>query len=302
MKDTKTLQRIRHLAIPPAYNTVWICPFANGHIQATGRDEKRRKQYIYHPMWQEVRQHKKFATMLAFGKALPIIRNHIQQEMEKPITLEKSQIIAAILFLLDKACVRIGTSIYAKENKSYGLTTLRKKHLSIDKNQAVLEFMGKNAQLWHVILTNKKIIRLLEKCEEIPGYELFKYKDENGQINTITSQEVNGYLKHLANQPFTAKDFRTWAACRETFARLLENNYNEDENPKDTLKNTIKEVAQILGHTPSICQKNYIDPDIIFWWQKNQFKPWLQRHKNINLKDTEAVFLAWLKDKTNALS
>ncbi|KTC65592.1 Eukaryotic DNA topoisomerase I, catalytic core (plasmid) [Legionella adelaidensis] len=295
--DPSVIKRINSLAIPPAYSNVWISPYPNGHIQATGRDERNRKQYIYHPLWREARQQKKFNTIIEFGKSLPKIRKHVDQQLQKPITLAKSQVIAAILYLLDNACVRIGTAIYAKENKSYGLTTLRKKHLSLEKNKAILEFTGKNAHMWHIILTHRKIIKILEKCEEIPGYELFKYKDDKGQINTITSQEVNGCLKDITKKPFTAKDFRTWTACRETFYRLVATIREGSPPTKDKLKETIGEVAQILGHTPSICQKNYIDPDIIAWWEGNQLQLWLKRRR-LNIEEKEKIFLLWLKHKT----
>jgi DNA topoisomerase-1 len=182
------LKRIASLAIPPAYRDVWICPFANGHIQATGRDSRNRKQYRYHPLWQKARQMNKFMSMLPFGRALSLIREHIHTELVRPAKINKNQIICAIIYLLDRHLVRIGNAVYEKQNQSFGITTLRKKHLSISSNEAILEFEGKNSKLWHIVLKDKKIIRILKKCEEIPGYKLFKYADVNGGIKA----RING--------------------------------------------------------------------------------------------------------------
>ncbi|MBA2657837.1 MAG: DNA topoisomerase IB [Tatlockia sp.] len=292
--DKNELKRIKALAIPPAYNKVWICPYPNGHIQATGMDNKNRKQYRYHPLWHEVRQQQKFHTMIHFGRAIDSIRAHVSKELSQPPTLNKTQIICAILYLLDKSCIRIGNSVYAKTNKTYGLTTLRKKHLSIEENKAVLDFEGKNSKLWHINIKDKKILRVLRKCEEIPGYELFKYRDETNALNIVTSQEINAYLQELTNHPFTAKDFRTWIASRETFLRLLELSYIENDPPAG-LKDIILEVSNQLGHTPKICQKNYIYPLIVSWWQEGKLEKWKTTNakKILNL-DEDNLFLLWL--------
>lgn len=292
--DKMELTRLRTLAIPPNYQNVWICPFANGHIQATGRDNRNRKQYIYHPLWQEARKKQKFDSMLLFGKAIVLIREHINEILNQPLSLNKNQMICAILYLLDTSCIRIGNAIYAKENKTYGLTTLRKKHLSINHNQAILSFEGKNSKVWKINLKNKKIIKILKRYEEIPGYELFKYQDENKIINVITSQDINYYLKSLTNHPLTAKDFRTWIASREFFCRLLE--LANIESPSITFKSALKEVATLLGHTATICQKSYIHPEIIQWWKEGKFKEWKNKHlKKISLLNEDEQLLYWLK-------
>ncbi|WED43995.1 DNA topoisomerase IB [Legionella cardiaca] len=293
--DANELQRIQKLAIPPAYHDVWICPFSNGHIQVTARDDKNRKQYRYHPLWQKIRQQQKFHMMVAFGKAIPKIREHVNEHLSKPANLSKEQIICAIIFLLDKSCIRIGNLIYAKENKSYGLTTLRKKHLSIDKNKISLEFEGKNSKIWHIDLKDKKIIKVLKKCEEIPGYEVFKYRDTNNNLNIVTSQEINGYLQKLTKQPFTAKDFRTWFACRETFSRLI--NFALKEKPTiQRLNEVLLEVSELLGHTPKICQKNYVHPEILNWWQQGKLSQWANRNQSrIFSLDEDGLLLYWLQ-------
>nr|HAT8713999.1 DNA topoisomerase IB [Legionella jordanis] len=294
--EEKVLQRINALAIPPAYHDVWICPYANGHIQATARDDRNRKQYRYHSLWQECRQQQKFYMMISFGKALTAIREHVNRELRKPATLSREQIICAIIYLLDNACLRIGNSVYARENKSYGLTTLRKKHLSIEENKAMFDFEGKSSKIWHIDLKDRKIVKILKKCEEIPGYELFKYYDENGALNVVCSQEINAYLQTLTKKPFTAKDFRTWIACRETLCRLVEICLsNEPPTPKN-LKSTIKEVADLLGHTTSVCQKNYIYPGMLIWWQQGRLHSWVKRNKaKIQQLDDDSLLLYWLK-------
>jgi len=298
LTDLKQLQRIKMLAIPPAYQYVWICPFANGHIQATGWDARGRKQYIYHSLWHEIRQQNKFNSLIQFGQCLPQIRQHVMNQLDQALTLNKSQVVCAILYLLDIASIRIGSTIYAKQNKSYGLTTLRKKHLSIKSSQVILDFQGKNKQLWHIILRHKKIIKLLKKCEEIPGYELFKYQDEDNKYNVITSQDINFYLQALTQYPFTAKDFRTWAACREVLYLMINKIMQEDVSVKNDLNLIIKEVAATLRHTPTICKKNYIHPEIISWWDNNHLLPWLTKNKRKIVKLTkDELLLFWLLDK-----
>lgn len=295
IKDKVILKRIKALAIPPAYENVWICAYSNGHIQVTGMDDKHRKQYIYHPLWHQARQQQKFESLLEFGECLPGIRKHIQQQLKKSLTLSKEQVLCAIIYLLDTACIRIGTPQYAKQNHSYGVTTLRKKHLSITNNQAVLDFPGKNSQIWHVILKDRRLIKLLKKCEEIPGYELFKYYNNEGALSVITSQDVNGYLQSLTQCAFTAKNFRTWIACRELFYRLAQ----QDASPA-ILKKMIHEVALLLGHTPTICRKNYIDPDIINWWEDQRLSTWIKNQK-LSSAHKDKLLLAWLKHKQSLM-
>lgn len=293
--DKSIINRINSLAIPPAYKDVWISPESNGHIQATGRDIKNRKQYRYHPLWHQIRQENKFTAMIAFGKMLPLIRENIQLELTKSLTMDKNQIICAIIYLLDNHFIRIGNAIYEKQNKSYGLTTLRKKHLSLSSSKAVLDFEGKNSRPWHVVLKDKKIINILKKCEAIPGYRLFKYLDENNNHIEIKSQDINDYLHNLTNVSFTAKDFRTWAACRETLYRLTQINYNDEGTSQEILKTIISEVASILGHTPAICQKCYIYPDIITKWKEEKIQLWFEKKTKLS-RDKDKLLLHWLED------
>lgn len=298
--DERDLNRIKALAIPPAYHHVWICPSPNGHIQATGKDVKNRKQYRYHSLWRKARQTQKFHNLIHFGRSIFSIREHVNEELSQPPTLHKTQVMCAILYLLDTSCIRIGNTIYAKENGTYGLTTLRKKHLSLNTSKASLDFEGKNSKTWHIDLKDKKIVKILRKCEEIPGYELFKYLDETNTVNVITSQEINAYLQALTNHPLTAKDFRTWIASREIFTRLIELTVPKDASDVE-IKNLVKDVAELLGHTPAICQKNYIYPEIISFWQEGKLETWCRRHlEEINTLNDDELFLLWLEKNGKA--
>lgn len=295
VEEHAVLERIKSLAIPPAYRDVWISPFADGHLQATGRDSKNRKQYRYHPLWRRVRANNKFKTMVPFGEAICLIRNNIQQELDKPLKINKNQIICAIIYLLDNHLIRIGNAVYEKQNNSYGVTTLRKKHLSVNSNKAVLKFKGKNSKAWHIVLKDKKIVRILKKCEEIPGYKLFKYRDENNAWNVISSQDVNSYLFDLTNYHFTAKDFRTWGACRETFYRLTQCDYIDEKTSGESLKDIIASVASLLGHTPAICQKSYIYPEIINHWKEKKINAWIKKQPDSLITDKDKLLFHWLK-------
>lgn len=288
--EAETLARIKSLAIPPAYNDVWISPIAHGHIQATARDSKNRKQYRYHPLWRSLREENKFQTLIPFGKSLAKIRQHVAQELDKPLKINKTQIICGIIYLLDNYFIRIGNLIYEKQNKSYGLTTLRKKHLSLSASKAELNFIGKNAKPWHVVLRDKKIIKLLKKCEALPGYRLFKYIDDTDNSHCeITSQDINAYLQQLTNYSFTAKDFRTWGACRELLYR-----FSQVEYQQNALKPILLEVSSLLGHTPAICQKSYIHPELINQWKQKKIIPWLKKRTRL-LQDKDKLLLRWLE-------
>lgn len=291
--EQNVLERIKKLAIPPAYSEVWISTKANSHLQATGRDAKNRKQYRYHKKWESIRQQNKFMMLLPFGQALTKIRKHTEKVLKNPLHLNKEQIICAIIFLLDNYFIRIGNYIYEKQNKSFGLTTLRKKHLSWKSTQAILEFEGKNSKSWHVVLKDKKILKILKKCEEIPGYHLFKYLDEDNISHEISSQDVNEYLKQITQQDFTAKDFRTWAACRETLFRLVSIEYDEGSN--STFKEIVTDVASLLGHTPAICQKSYIYPEIIAMWKDKKLIAWHKKTITTTV-DKDSLLLQWLEE------
>lgn len=294
--DPVILERIKLLAIPPAYTQVWICPDEHGHIQAVGRDTKNRKQYIYHPLWTKIRQDKKFKSLLEFGRSLPFLREKMNEEIQKPPTLHKEQIICSVLYLIDTYSARIGNDAYAKENKSYGITTLRKKHLCHKKKSVSFKFLGKNQQPWTFEVTNENMIEILKRCKEIPGYEVFKYYNDEKVVEVISSQDVNQYLHSLTQKAFTAKDFRTWIATREFFSRVL--CLLDVKNLKmKYIKNSMLEVAALLGHTPAICKTNYIHPQILEWLKTGKLIQWKNKNKKrFKSKNSEEILLLWLEE------
>lgn len=276
--DEKTLDRIAKLVIPPAWTDVWICPLPNGHIQATGRDVKGRKQYIYHQEWQQTRNLTKFGRMITFGELLPEIRKQIEKDMARP-KMDRQKITAIVLNLLDNSLIRIGNSAYAKSNKSYGLTTLRDKHVTISGAEIKFEFIGKKGVPHSITLEDKKLAKLVKKCKDIPGYDLFQFYDENGDRQTLESGDVNSYLQEITQTDFSAKDFRTWGGtvrmveCLETM--LHENPELEKEK---SVKEAFKVVAKGLGNTPSVCSKYYVHPQIVDLFKEDKLLAYLKKH------------------------
>ncbi len=278
--------RINALAIPPAYSDVWICVYANGHIQATGRDEAGRKQYRYHPDWRAIRDRTKFEKVANFCTALPAIRARIAQDMDDT-QLTRTRVIAAMIMLMQQHYVRVGNQQYADEHQTYGATTLRKKHVDVERRKAHLSFKGKNGKDWDVDINDRQLVKLIKECEELPGYELFKYEDEDGNICRIDSADVNAYLQDITGENFTAKDFRTWAACYECFEQLKDISPEESERKNAMLYNeAVKHTAVLLEHTPAICKKSYITPNLRTLWESRQMHDWLKRKR----KTGEALF------------
>jgi len=258
-----TLKRIKALAIPPAWGFVWICASANGHLQATGRDARNRKQYRYHPKWKEVRDATKFDKMIAFGQALPLIRTRIEADLERP-GLGREKVLATIIRLLEITLIRVGNEEYVKANDSYGLTTLRDKHVQIMGSKIRFRFKGKSGKQHDVGIQDRRLARILKRCQEIPGYELFQYLDENGQTVSLDSSDVNTYLREISNQDLTAKDFRTWAGTILTAMALqLIHSGNGSLPEKKNLNQAVQMVANILGNTPAVCRKCYIHPALM---------------------------------------
>ncbi|WP_431311209.1 DNA topoisomerase IB, partial [Methylobacterium nigriterrae] len=208
--DEATLARIRSLAIPPAYTDVWICPRRNGHIQATGRDAKGRKQYRYHPDFREARESSKFSHIMAFADALPGIRTRIDADMKRP-GLPREKVLATVVHLLEATLIRVGNDDYARANKSYGLTTLRDPHVTIAGPDLRFRFKGKSGKTWDLSVTDRRVARIVKACQDLPGQELFQYIDDSGEQRDVTSADVNAYLREITGQDITAKDFRTWA-------------------------------------------------------------------------------------------
>lgn len=261
--DKEELKRIRSLAIPPAWTNVWICPRPNGHIQATGRDAKGRKQYRYHPRWREVRDETKYSRMIAFGEALPRVRSRVAKDLARP-GLPHEKVLAAVVWLLDATAIRVGNEEYARENGSYGLTTLRSRHVSISGPKLRFHFRGKGGKEYTVSVENRQLARIVKRCQDLPGHELFQYIDDDGQRYSIESDDVNNYLQEITGQDFTAKDFRTWSGT--VFAVVALQELGEFETQTQAKKNVgqaIEVAARRLGNTKTICRKSYVHPEVI---------------------------------------
>lgn len=261
--DHKTLDRIKSLGIPPAYTDVWISPIANGHLQATGRDAKGRKQYRYHPKWREVRDENKFTRMMAFGEALPTIRRVTEEHLKLP-GMPRPKVLATVVRLLETTLIRVGNDEYAKTNKSYGLTTMRDKHVDISGSTVRFEFRGKSGKKHAISVKDRRLANIVKRSRDLPGYELFQYIDEDGKRCDVTSDDVNAYLQEITGEHFTAKDFRTWAGTVLAALALQESEpFEKDSQAKKNVVRAIERVAERLGNTPSIARKSYIHPAII---------------------------------------
>lgn len=257
------LARFRKLAIPPAWTDVWICPYANGHLQATGRDARGRKQYRYHARWREVRDEAKYGRMRSFGELLPRLRRRVDADLALP-RLPREKVLAAVVRLLEATLIRVGNEEYARTNESYGLTTMRDDHVDINGSEITFEFRGKSGKDHAVGVRDLRLARVIKRSRELPGQELFQYVDEDGGRQTIGSGDVNEYLREITGQEFTAKDFRTWAGTVIAAATL--STLGPGENAAETKKNlgrTFDLVAQRLGNTPAISRKCYVHPAVV---------------------------------------
>lgn len=263
LRDPKELTRIKALHIPPAYTDVWICPNPRGHLQATGRDARGRKQYRYHPRWRVVRDETKYDRMIAFGEALPCLRARTDADLARP-GLPREKVLAAVVKLLEKTLIRVGNQEYADQNHSYGLTTLRAKHVKVAGATVLFAFKGKSGVIHERKLTNRRLARIIKRCRDLPGYELFQYVDDEGNRQTIDSADVNEYVRAIAGEEFTAKDFRTWAGTVLCVVAL--NKYAPCDTEAEARSNivaAIKRVAERLGNTPAVCRKAYVHPAVL---------------------------------------
>ncbi|HEV3110462.1 MAG TPA: hypothetical protein VGY99_08195 [Candidatus Binataceae bacterium] len=259
IEDAEELARIRALAVPPAWEKVWICPFHNGHIQAVGRDARGRKQYRYHPQWRRVRDETKYGHLLLFGQALPAIRARVQADLDQP-GLPRDKVLAAVVRLMEMTLARVGNPEYARQNQSFGLTTLQNRHVRIARGEIVLDFRAKHGTRHRSVVRDRKLARILKNCRDLPGSELFQYVDDDGQRRSIDSGDVNDYLREISGREVSAKDFRTWAATN--LAVLALSVLEEDKPTKKATLNVIKQVAEQLGNTPAVCRKCYIHPAV----------------------------------------
>ena len=261
--DEKDLQRIRTLAIPPAWTEVWICPFANGHLQATGRDARGRKQYRYHPKWRLVRDETKYNRMMAFAEALPGIRRKVEEDLALR-GLPRRKVLAAVVRLLETTFIRVGNEEYARQNGSFGLTTMRDRHVEVQGSTLKFSFKGKAGKRHEVDISDRRLAAIVKRCRDLPGYELFQYVDENGEQQTIDSADVNEYLREISGEDFTAKDFRTWAGTLLAALALQEfEAFDSQAQCKKNIVRAIEAVASQLGNTPAICRKCYVHPAVL---------------------------------------
>ena len=261
--DQATLAWIRSLAIPPAWTDVWICPSQHGHLQATGRDARGRKQYRYHPDWRAARDDAKYERMIAFGRALPAIRRRVDAHLRRP-GLPRERVLAAVVRLLEKTRVRIGNEEYARENRSFGLTTLRNHHAEVGSTRIRLRFRSKGGKVTEVDLSDPRLARIVSRCQDLPGQELFAYLDDDGEVRSVGSGDVNDYLREISGQDFTAKDFRTWAGTVLAAWALREfQAVDSQAQAKRNVVRAVERVAEWLGNTPAVSRKSYVHPSVI---------------------------------------
>lgn len=302
LTEGKTVQRIRALAIPPAWTDVWISPDANGHIQATGRDQKGRKQYRYHPDWAAERDGEKYSSLIEFAEALPRLRTQIDADLRRH-GLPFERVVASVVWLLDNTMIRVGNAAYARDNQSFGLTTLRDRHVDITGSSLRFSFKGKSGKEWKLKLVDRRIARVVRGAQDIPGQKLFQYLDEDGDRRPVRSQDVNSYIREAAGKGFSAKDFRTWGGTIHAASLLAQTELPESETARKRMLNqVIDKVADRLGNTRTVCRQCYVHPAVLTAWldgtllaemsHANKGKPRIAQ-----LDDEEALVLRWLKSR-----
>jgi len=304
LTEPDVLRRIKSLAVPPAWTDVWICPFSDGHLQATGRDAKGRKQYRYHPRFREVRESTKYEHLVAFAQALPAIRAKVREHMSLR-GLPREKVLATVVHLLETTLIRVGSDDYAKQNNSYGLTTLKTRHVAVDGNEVRFRFTGKSGKQWSLRVRDRRIAKIIRACQELPGQELLQYLDDDGQPQDVTSSDINAYLKEITGRDITAKDFRTWAGTVLAAMALNEaKSFDSAAQAKRNLRTAIEKVAARLGNTPTICRKCYVHPDVLTSYLDGNLLLELKEAVESELRDAlpglqpeEAAVLAMLRGR-----
>jgi DNA topoisomerase-1 len=285
LKDKTELQRIRKLVIPPAWENVWICKLENGHLQATGLDARKRKQYRYHPLWNQLRNQTKFYRMLQFGRVLPAIRKQVQKDLSRS-NFSKEKILASVVALMERTCIRIGSEAYEKMNGSFGLTTLKDKHVDIQKHQLKFSFKGKKGVEHSIRIQSKKLAKIVKQCRDIPGKELFQYYDEQGNQQSIDSGMVNEYLRQIVEGEFTSKDFRTWTGTVQALLAFKETGEFENKTEaKRKIVEVLDKVSKHLGNTRTVCKKYYVHPSIVELYENNKLLVQLEKLKVGNVSE-----------------
>jgi len=307
IRDAETLRRFRALVIPPAWTEVWICPIANGHLQVTARDARGRKQYRYHPSFREQRDGTKFERMIAFSDVLQAIRERVEHDITLP-GLPRAKVMATVVWLLERTLIRIGSNEYARANKSFGLTTLRQRHVTVEGAKLRFDFRGKSGVVHSVAVTDRRIARIVQRCQELPGQELFQYVDDAGARQSVNAEDVNTYLHDIAGRDVTAKDFRTWAGTMLTAEALRA--AGPAPSKRQAEKNIVAAIdrtAERLGNTRSVCRKYYIHPALLEAYLEGAVLPpmpektWHERQPtSAPLRQHEAEVLAFLKSRIQA--
>ena len=302
--DEEQLKRIRSLGIPPAWTNVWICRNPNGHIQATGRDAKGRKQYRYHSKWRVIRDETKYDRMIAFGKALPLIRERVEHDLRLH-GLPREKVLATVVRLLDTTSIRIGNEEYARENGSFGLTTMRDDHVEVEGSNVEFHFRGKSGKEHTIDVKDRQLAKIIKRAQSLPGHELFQYYDEHQHLHTVESDHVNAYLHQITGQEFTAKDFRTWSGTVTATCALEDlGPYETQTQAKKNVVRAIEAASKHLGNTPAICRKSYIHPEIIDAYLNGTLLKAIQHHDEQavvealhGLHPEEIAVLAFLEQK-----
>jgi DNA topoisomerase I len=291
-------KRFEDLAIPPAWTEVWICSNPCGHIQVTGRDDDGRKQYIYHPRWQEVRQETKFKKLSHFARALPGLRAQVDKDLRRH-HFPRAKVVALVIRLLDETLIRVGNSEYAENYDSYGLTTMHHEHVSVNGSSARFEFTGKGGKEHKVMVLDRRLARHLRKCQQLPGHKLFQFENGEGDLQSVTSSDVNGYLAKYMHEALSAKDFRTWGATVLAAKSLVDQSDKAEDSPiKAQIAEAVNEVAEALGNTPTICRDYYIHPAVITAYEEGRLqKVWdKERVSEEGLTQDEARVLRLLQE------
>ncbi|HEY7153053.1 MAG TPA: DNA topoisomerase IB [Gemmataceae bacterium] len=302
VRDAEELGRIRSLAIPPAWTNVWICPILNGHLQATGRDTKGRKQYRYHPRWRAIRDEAKYDRLIAFGQVLPRIRARVEQDLLRR-GLPRNKVLAAVIRLLETTLIRIGNEEYVRANGSFGATTLRNRHVHVEGQSIHFRFRGKSGIHHSIRVDDRRLTRIIQRCQDLPGQELFQYLDEEGTPRDIDSADVNAYVREIAGEEFTAKDFRTWAGTVLAARALQEfESFDSQVQAKRNVVTAIEAVSKRLGNTKSVCRKCYVHPAVINAYLDGSLLKTLRQRVEHEIADSlaelppeEAAVLAFLQ-------
>ncbi|PWC27506.1 DNA topoisomerase I [Pseudoroseomonas aestuarii] len=304
VKDKAVIARLRALAVPPAWTEVWLCPHANGHIQATGRDAKGRKQYRYHPEWRAARDATKYRHILHFARILPALRARVEQDMAAR-GLGREKVLATVVHLLDTTLIRVGNEDYAQANGSYGLTTLRDQHVDVRGDAMRFAFRGKSGKEWKLSLRDRRVARVVRACQDLPGQDLFQYRDEAGELQGIDSADVNEYLREATGEDITAKDFRTWAGTVLAAMALSEfAAFDSQAAAKRNIRAAVERAAARLGNTPTICRQCYIHPEVLDGYLQGGLLVQVKREVDAELREDisalkpeEAAVLVFLRQR-----